>query len=513
MPRKAFIYCRISNDKEGAGLGVQRQEEDCRVLAKRAGLEVLEVFTDNDISAFTGKVRPGYRKMLSRLAETNVVLAWHTDRLYRQPAELEEYMQLCIQHSVVTQTVQTGELDLTSAAGMFAARMFGNIASYESQIKAARVKRAMEQKIRAGQFTGGPIPWGWILEDGVPVLDEPNADIIRGVFRDVISGRSLGSIVRELNDKGVKTGAGKSWGYAQLRQVLLRPRNAGLSSLHGEIVGESAFPAIVSEDVWLAVRSILEDPSRRRSQSNKAVHLLAGIAQCHCGALLRSASATQRNGELHRIYRCPVRGKGHVSKRIEYVDSVVNPMMVAYSLMAARSRATPEGGVSEETEALELEVRALRQRLYDLTMQAAEGVITGNQLGLITSRINEKIADAEAKIADAAIRASRPLVPLTMPTVSMDSPEGQAWLNKDIDDRRDFVRLMCNVVLLPHGATSTKVFNPDTVRIVLKNVGDAPGPLTVEEIAKVRSAVELPVAEYLRRWPEAKVSLKVFNAS
>lgn len=114
-----------------------------------------------------------------------------------------------------------------------------------------------------------------------------------------------------------------------------------------------------------------------------------------------------------------------MSKRIVYVDSVVNPMMVAYSLMAARSRGAADDGVSEETEALELEVRALRQRLYDLTMQAAEGVITGNQLGLITSRINDKIADAEAKIADAAIRASRPLVSQIMPSVTMDSPEGK----------------------------------------------------------------------------------------
>lgn len=32
----------------------------------------------------------------------------------------------------------------------------------------------------------------------------------------------------------------------------------------------------------------------------------------------------------------PVRGGGHVSKQIEYVDSVVNPMVVALSLMAAR---------------------------------------------------------------------------------------------------------------------------------------------------------------------------------
>lgn len=31
------IYCRISQDGEGSGLGVSRQEEDCRELADRRG--------------------------------------------------------------------------------------------------------------------------------------------------------------------------------------------------------------------------------------------------------------------------------------------------------------------------------------------------------------------------------------------------------------------------------------------------------------------------------------------
>jgi site-specific DNA recombinase len=45
------IYCRISRDRVGAGLGVERQEEDCRDLANRLRWDVVDVYTDNDLSA------------------------------------------------------------------------------------------------------------------------------------------------------------------------------------------------------------------------------------------------------------------------------------------------------------------------------------------------------------------------------------------------------------------------------------------------------------------------------
>lgn len=35
--RRAAIYCRISDDREGAGLGVARQDVDCREQADRLG--------------------------------------------------------------------------------------------------------------------------------------------------------------------------------------------------------------------------------------------------------------------------------------------------------------------------------------------------------------------------------------------------------------------------------------------------------------------------------------------
>jgi DNA invertase Pin-like site-specific DNA recombinase len=45
-------------------LGVQRQVADCRKLASERGWVVAEEYVDNDVSAYSGKARSAYRRML-----------------------------------------------------------------------------------------------------------------------------------------------------------------------------------------------------------------------------------------------------------------------------------------------------------------------------------------------------------------------------------------------------------------------------------------------------------------
>ncbi len=69
---KAAVYCRISKDAERRGLGVARQEKECRALCERRGWEVGEVFVDNDLSAFATKRRPGYEALMEAVAAGTV---------------------------------------------------------------------------------------------------------------------------------------------------------------------------------------------------------------------------------------------------------------------------------------------------------------------------------------------------------------------------------------------------------------------------------------------------------
>jgi len=80
---RAAIYCRISQDRTGAGLGVARQETDCRAVCDRRGWDVVEVYTDNDVSAYSGKPRPGWTRLLGDVQSglIDAVVGWHVDRL------------------------------------------------------------------------------------------------------------------------------------------------------------------------------------------------------------------------------------------------------------------------------------------------------------------------------------------------------------------------------------------------------------------------------------------------
>ncbi len=65
---RAAIYVRISSDRAGAGMGVARQEEDCRALCERLGWQVASVYRDNDVSAFSGQTRPAWQQLNSDIA-------------------------------------------------------------------------------------------------------------------------------------------------------------------------------------------------------------------------------------------------------------------------------------------------------------------------------------------------------------------------------------------------------------------------------------------------------------
>src|SRR4051794_2378414 len=81
----AAIYARVCDDRDGAGLGATRQLEDCRKRAKDRGWQVAEEYVDNDISAYSGKIRPRYRDMLADIEARarDAVIAYHLDRLHR----------------------------------------------------------------------------------------------------------------------------------------------------------------------------------------------------------------------------------------------------------------------------------------------------------------------------------------------------------------------------------------------------------------------------------------------
>ncbi len=459
VTRRAAVYVRISEDREGAGLGVERQREDCQALARRLGWQVRHVFVDNDVSAFSGATRPEYRRLLDVLrgGEADAVLAWHTDRLHRNPRELEEYLDVCEQRGVVTHTVQAGELDLSTPSGRMVARILGSVARQEVEHKAERTRRAHQQAAQHGRWRGGGRPFGY-EPDGVTVR-AIEADEVRRLCTEVLDGATLGGLARDLNQRGVLSATGRPWEFTTLRQLLLRPRNAGLSTYRDEVVGTGRWPALVPECTWRAVVERLTDPQRRTSASNAGRWLLAGLALCGlCGAAVRSGSATSRAGGRRTVYRCREAGdgRGHVARSAVPVDNLVSGVVLARLAQPdAAELLTGHGGPGLRV--LREQADGLRSRLEGLAELYADGVLDDAQLATAGDRLRRRLADVEATIR---VRRRHPVAR----KLAEHADPGKVWDGLSVEERRQVVDLLMTVRLLPQGKRS-KEFDPRSVEV------------------------------------------------
>lgn len=276
-------------------MGVDRQEEDCRRLAKREGLEVLSpAFVDNDISASTlsKKARPQFAALTdaARAGEVDVILAYSNSRLTRRPLELEDLIQLHDRHGTRIVTVVSGEDDLSTADGRMVARIKASVDAAEAERAGERIARAHLQKARQGSVNHGSRPFGWA--DDKSQLDPVESDLIRKAAADVIAGVGLNQICRAWNASGVRTIRGNEWDHRALRQLLKGPRLAGWRVHQGKIARDAsgrevrgAWEPILSQDDYDQLQAALSGRAGRSGARRGARrYLLSGVVRCgHCG--------------------------------------------------------------------------------------------------------------------------------------------------------------------------------------------------------------------------------------
>ncbi|MFE7927825.1 recombinase family protein [Streptomyces sp. NPDC057456] len=457
---RAVIYCRISQDRTGAGLGVDRQRIDCEALAERMGWDVLEVYVDNDVSAFSGKLRKDYRRMLADLDEgkATIVIVWHTDRLTRSIVELEEYIELSDRRGIATHTVQAGTIDLATPSGRMTARILGAVARQESEHKGHRVARARQQKAMAGEWAGGIRPFGWGVPTGerkkrvdrktgeeleVDELDmmksvPEEAEALRHWTDEILAGGSIRSLVQWCADKGVLTTRGNPVTHTDMRDMLLRPRNAGIAVYRGEEVGRGKWDAIVDEAKYRAVVAILRDPSRTTTPGATPKWLGSILYRCGRGDCTRFVYVTQSGGRSYPSYRCQ---DGHGGgRRAETTDQYVEDTIVdRLSRDDAEDLLEPApDGV--DVAGLQAEAEQIRQRMKDLG-----GLFGAGQLELepFTQGMDTARAQLDGVTQQLARAATRdPLVGL------VGAPDvRKAWKALSLDRQRSVLRALVEVTL------------------------------------------------------------------
>lgn len=538
-PKRAALYARISQTAEDVDK-TANQLAELRDLAVASGYAVADEFEDDDVSAYEGKAeRAEFARLLVGLQDGrfDVVMATEPQRLTRGgPTELEALQLACAKGGAVIHTRAQGIQD-PATPGVLAIQRIQDAVSW---LEVATMKERQRARNRADRAQGlppkgvRPFGWeserrplspdvaercGWDIEQGrlyVPVR-EPDAEVIRDAYRAYMDdGVSLWDLARRWTAQGVKTdkmgGTRKDrarpgetkpvpavWVASTVRQVLVRPRNAGLLVSDGVEMPVSRIEPIVSRAEWEALRAEI---ARRADviapgPDPKARSLLAGILECACGERMHATiSYSQRKAgprNVYRIYKCrnmPTdKGRKHSSMNLQIADDAVALRVLhrvysggsaiidraewAAAMDALIERYAVNSRSVEHLRRLTVDPNTSREDLafYQSQLRAAhaEREALDAQRDMLNAERAEGGALAELAAAWQGLPSEHQSAPgSTLPTwrEAMWLTAGlSAWESLDIDKRREIVRGMWRVRLILGGRGAE--------RLVFKRVGDS----------------------------------------
>lgn len=299
-------YARISYDKAGDAHGVADQHKVNRETSARLGWTVVHEFTDNDRSASKAEViRDGFEAMLKaakagRLPDGTAVqgvVVVAEDRLARRSGDYERFVDALTAEDGRVYADARGRKDLYSEDVEGMGLVGVAFAKIESRKVRRRVRRSHRARAELGIPVGSQRPFGWQADK--LTLDPAEAPLVAAAVDQFIAGRSINSMVREWNDRGVVTAKGNRWTIVGLRQVLGNPRLCGWRKHNGELVTDAAgnpvvgrWEPIVTPEQWRAVEAILTARAGRRIGSDGAPgdmlagdhwehrYLLTGVLRC-----------------------------------------------------------------------------------------------------------------------------------------------------------------------------------------------------------------------------------------
>ncbi|MDP9264664.1 MAG: recombinase family protein [Chloroflexota bacterium] len=465
--RRAGIYVRISSDATREGLGVKRQERDCRMIAAAKGWTVAEVYTDNDTSAFNArKPRPGYERLLGdiKAGAIDAVIVYRQDRLHRRPVELEQFMVLAEETHLALASV-SGDTDLLSPEGRLHARITGDFGAHESEVKRVRIRRKHLELAEAGKVAGGgQRPLGF-EQDRLAVRHD-EAELIREAAKRVLAGDSVYSVCRDWNDRGVRTPMGNTWRPLVLRKILCSARIAGQREYDGRTY-PAVWPAIVTVATHARLRGLLCNPARRNGAGSRQRYVLSGIARC--GTCEERLTAHRRmrtaGGVQKRVYDCssgPGRPNcGKVSVVAEELEALVSAAVwhaIDGPKLAAAIARTRRGRDSED--GLIERIRADEDQLGELADMWAGKKIAASEWLRAREAIEARVAGARARLATQERSAA------VAEFIGKPGQLEREWDTLTVERRRAVVRTVLDRVTVQPAARGANRFAADRVGLV-----------------------------------------------
>ena len=294
------------------------------------------VYKDEGISGTTTKKRDAFNKLISDCEHGKIdrIYTKSISRFARNTTECLKYVRH-LKNLGVTIYFEKENLDTANEETELRLTMLESHAQEESISISKNVRLGEQYRMENGEYLLKNTLYGYDLIDHKLVINQEEADIVRRIYRDFITGKSISQIYRELNDEKIpKNGMVGIWSRNGIVYILTnekyigdqmyrkryrtetfpfkRMRNYGEVDAYGKDKCPSS-PTIEEEQIHKsilkALSNLIEDKDTVKDELKAALgNALIDTGTDICIASLEAQLKEQENDMMRVVKICAERG-------------------------------------------------------------------------------------------------------------------------------------------------------------------------------------------------------------
>lgn len=138
------------------------------------------------------------------------------------------------------------------------------------------------------------IPYGYAFQNGKNIPHPDESKIVRQIFTDYLSGKSLLRIAQTLTAECVEFLPGRSdWNKNRVNRILEDTR----------YLGNDTYPALAGEDMFRRAQAVKDSNNNYKKNKSEIPFHLPCPVECHCGAKMKRRHDIRRKLS-HQLWQC-----------------------------------------------------------------------------------------------------------------------------------------------------------------------------------------------------------------
>ena len=318
---RVAAYARVSTDTDKQLVSLETQKNHYEKYIKaRPDWEYAGLYYDEGVTGTKLAKRDGLLRLLDDCDKglIDYIIVKSISRFSRNTVDSIEIVRKLCQDGIYIyfekENIDTGKME-----GELLLSILSSLAESESRSISENETWGIQKRFMNGTFKIGYPPYGYKNVNGEMIVVEQQAEIVRWIFSEILTGKSSGTIAKELNQRGVPSKRGGRWEGPVITGMIRNEKYTGDVIFqktftddrfnrhvnHGEknqYYMQDHHEAIVSREIFEAANAIidangLEKGIQKESEKYKNRYAMSGKIICgECGGTWKRVKLGSRFG-------------------------------------------------------------------------------------------------------------------------------------------------------------------------------------------------------------------------